>query len=61
MNKIVTDNEKKIVYFHGKDIRDVKFQKRINKKASLTRAILINVAIITGIIMILFIITFLGG
>lgn len=61
VSESVSEEEKKIVYFHGKDIRDEKFQKMIRKKASLTRAILLNAALITGIIVVLFILTLLGG
>jgi hypothetical protein len=61
MSESVSEEEKKIVYFHGKDIRDEKIQKMIRKKASLTRAILLNAVLITGIIVVLFILTLLGG
>lgn len=52
--------DKRVIYFHGKDIRDIKFQKRINKKASLTKAILLNAALIIGISLVLFIFTLIG-
>jgi len=57
----VSEKDERVVYFHGKDVRDKKFQKRINKKASLAYAILTNAALIIGFIMIIFIITLLGG
>jgi hypothetical protein len=60
MSESVSEKEKKVVYFHGKDVRDKKFQKKINRKASLGRAIIINTALIVGVIMVLFIITLLG-
>jgi hypothetical protein len=43
------------LYFHGKDVRNKKFQKNINKKPTLTYAILINIAIILGCISIIWI------
>jgi len=61
VSESVSKEEKKVIYFHRKDIRDEKFQKMIRKKASLTRTILINAALITGIILVLFILTLLGG
>ena len=54
------EEDKRVIYFHGKDIRDQKFQKRINKKASLIKAILINTALIIGITLVLFIFTLIG-
>ena len=61
VSESVAEDDKRVIYFHGKDIRDKKFQKNINKKASLTRAILINAALIIGIISIIFIIVIFGG
>ena len=40
------------LYFHGEDVRTKKFQKKINKKHTLTYAILINTAIILDCILI---------
>ena len=37
-------------YFHGKDVRTKEFQKKINKKPTLTYAILINTAVILSLI-----------
>ena len=48
-------------YFHGKDIRTKKFQKKINKKPTLTYAILVNTAIILGSILIFWIVVNLVG
>jgi len=61
MCESVPEKEKKVVYFHGKDVRDKRFQKKINKKASLGYAILMNAVLIVGVIMMLFIITLLAG
>jgi hypothetical protein len=61
VSESVSEDKKKIIYFHGKDVRDKKFQKMMRKKASLTKAILINIAIITGAIFIIFIVVLLGG
>jgi hypothetical protein len=47
--------------FHGKDVRTKKFQKKINKKPTLTCAILINTAIILGCILIIWILANLVG
>ncbi|MBY9013721.1 MAG: hypothetical protein KGD70_15220 [Candidatus Lokiarchaeota archaeon] len=48
-------------YFHGKDIRTKKFQKKINKKPTLTYAILVNTAIILGSILIFWMVVNLVG
>ena len=48
-------------YFHGKDVRSKKFQKKINKKPTLTYAILINSVIIIGCILIIWILANLVG
>jgi hypothetical protein len=56
VSESVSEDDERILYFHGKDIRDKKFQKKINKKASLARAILINTALITFVIFVIFII-----
>ena len=50
-----------IMYFHGKKIYSKKFQKLIHKKASLTRAILINTAIIVIAILIVWVCVMLIG
>ena len=57
VSESMKEEDKQVIYFHGKDIRDQKFQKRINKKASLTKAILLNAALIIGITLVLFIFT----
>ena len=44
------------VYFHGKDVRTKKFQKKINRKPTLTKTILINSIIIISLIIVLWII-----
>jgi len=49
------------LYFHGEDVRTKKFQKKINKKPTLTYAVLINTAIILGFILIIWILTNLVG
>jgi len=49
------------LYFHGKDVHTKKFQKKINKKPTLTYAILINTAIISGCIFIIWIFANLAG
>jgi len=49
------------LYFHGKDVRTKKFQKKINKKPTLTHAILINTAIIFGCILLIWILASLVG
>ncbi|MFX0180846.1 MAG: hypothetical protein ACFE78_11700 [Candidatus Hodarchaeota archaeon] len=50
-----------ILYFHGRHIYSKKFQKLIRKKASLTRTILINTAIIVISIIIVWICIMLTG
>jgi hypothetical protein len=49
------------LYFHGEDVRTKKFQKKINKKPTLTDAILINTSIILGCILIIWIVANLSG
>ena len=49
------------LYFHGKDVRTKEFQKKINKKPTLAYVILINTAVILGIISIIWILASLGG
>ncbi len=49
------------LYFHGEDVRTKKFQKKINKKPTLTYAILINATIITACILIIWIVANLSG
>lgn len=49
------------LYFHGKDVRTKKFQKKINKKSTLAYVILINSVIIIGIILIIWILASLVG
>jgi len=49
------------LYFHGVDVRTKKFQKKINKKPTLTYAILINIAIILSCILIIWIVANLMG
>lgn len=53
--KIPSQKHQKIMYFHGNNIRTEKFQKKINKKPTLTHAVLINSIIIISIIMIIWI------
>jgi len=62
MSESVSEEEKKdIMYFHGKNIYSKKFQKRIRRKASLTRAILINTAIIVISILIVWVCVMIIG
>ena len=62
MSESVSEEKKKdIIYFHGKDIYSKKFQKQIHKKASLTRAILINTTIIAISILIVWVCVMLIG
>ncbi len=49
------------LYFHGEDVRTKKFQKKINKKPTLTYTILINTSIILGCILIIWILASLVG
>jgi hypothetical protein len=49
------------LYFHGEDVRTKKFQKKINKKPTLTYVVLINTAIILGCISIIWILANLVG
>jgi len=49
------------LYFHGEDVRTEKFKKKINKRPTLTYAILINTAIILGCILIIWILANLMG
>ena len=49
------------LYFHGEDVRTKKFQKKINKKPTLTYVILINTAIILSSILIIWILANLVG
>jgi hypothetical protein len=49
------------LYFHGEDVRTKKFQKKINKKPTLTYVILINTAIIVSCILIIWILANLVG
>ncbi len=57
MSESITEKEDEIILFHGKDVRSKKFQKKINRKSnsSLFRVVIINSAIIVGLIMIIFI------
>ncbi|MFX0017480.1 MAG: hypothetical protein ACFFAK_16255 [Promethearchaeota archaeon] len=62
INESISEEEKKkLIYFHGKDIYSKKFQKRIHKKASLARAILINTTIIVVSILFVWILVILFG
>ena len=57
ISESITEKEKdRIILFHGKDVSSKKFQKKINRKSksSLFRVILINSALIVGLIMIIF-------
>ncbi len=49
------------LYFHGEDVRSKKFQKKINKKPTLTSAILINASIIIACILLIWILANLMG
>ena len=53
---IIEKEKERIILFHGEDVRSKKFQKRINRKSksSLFRVIIINSALIIGLIMIVF-------
>ena len=51
----------KWLYFHGEDVRTSKFQKKINKKPTLTYAILINTIIIVGSILLIWVLANLVG
>ena len=58
INESSTEKDKDvIILFHGKDIHSKKFQKRINQKSksSLFRVVIINAAVIIGLIMIVFV------
>jgi len=57
----IEEHRYKWLYFHGKDVRTKKFQKKINKKPTLTYAILINSVIIIGCILIIWILANLVG
>jgi hypothetical protein len=57
----IEEHRYKWLYFHGKDVRTKKFQKKINKKPTLTYAILINTAIILGSILLIWILANLVG
>ena len=59
--KEMEENRYNWLYFHGKDVRTKKFQKKINKKPTLAYAILINTAIILGCISIIWILANLMG
>jgi hypothetical protein len=52
------EKKKDVIYFHGKDVRSKKFQKRINRKSntSLAYALLINSIIIVVLIMIIWLV-----
>ena len=54
--KIMENEEDRIILFHGKDVRSKKFQKKINRKSksSLFRVVIINAGILIGLIMIIF-------
>ncbi|NVM16755.1 MAG: hypothetical protein HWN80_03505 [Candidatus Lokiarchaeota archaeon] len=49
------------LYFHGKDVRTKKFQKKINKRPTLAYAIIINTAVILSIILTIWILASLVG
>jgi len=57
----IEESKYRWLYFHGKDVRTKRFQKKINKKSTLTYAILINIAIILGSIFIIWIVANLTG
>ena len=47
-----TENKYRYVIFHGEDVRTKRFQKKINRKPTLTKVILTNSIIILGIIIV---------
>lgn len=47
-----TEKKYRYVIFHGEDVRTKRFQKKINRKPTLTYAILTNIIIILGSIFI---------
>jgi len=57
----VEESRYKWLYFHGEDVRSKKFQKKINKKPTLTSAILINATIIIASILLIWIVANLMG
>ena len=59
--KEMEDRKYNWLYFHGEDVRTKKFQKKINKKPTLTYAILINTTIIVGSILLIWILANLVG
>ena len=58
---ISEETRKNFVYFHGKSVRSKKLLKRMSKKPSLTRAILINTAIIVAFILTIWIFVIFNG
>lgn len=58
-NKI--NHASKIIYFHGQNVNSKKFQKKINRKNSLISVILVNAAIIFGLIVTIAIFAAIGG
>lgn len=58
---VMLEKDKEYILFHGKNIRSKKFQNKINKKASLTHAILLNTAIIVISIMVVWIFVIIRG
>ena len=57
MNGSTSVNKDRYMYFHGKDVRTKKFQKKINRKPTLTIAILTNVIIILLMIFIIWLLS----
>ncbi|MFX0033548.1 MAG: hypothetical protein ACFE8E_07240 [Candidatus Hodarchaeota archaeon] len=55
------ETRKNLVYNHGKRVRSKKLLKRMSKKPSLTRAILINTAIIVVSILTVWIFVIFNG
>ena len=57
----IDDRKYNWFYFHGEDVRTEKFKKKINKRPTLTYAILMNATIIIRCILIIWIIATLMG
>jgi hypothetical protein len=60
-SKSSTERKYRYVLFHGEDVRTKKFQKKINRKPTLTYAILTNVVIILGLIFIVWLLANFSG
>jgi hypothetical protein len=60
-SKSSIEKKYRYVLFHGEDVRTKKFQKKINRKPTLTYAILTNVVIILGLIFIVWLLANFSG